>query len=376
MDEVMVECQGGSHDDGLLKSISKAMSVVVRLTREVVDSEGPDSLEITATGTKSITEPGHDAQQASTLEGPFSSQESQPESITTSQEPPDSIDRPRGPKRRALGSSPLYSRSAVSASRTTITPQTFGNGWCHCIEDAPNTASSVPEARIRALPPQNFMLRLVEEILANSYAHLLEDPTGAEPRRVFRYTFNFKTPESLLYCIRWLLGPGRGCIYRTFDIPANLFAKRLSSGRPVGCIEKDENTIGNPEEYIDNFPAEPGVPQFLCAAEIVRKLQSLNCRFLDGDAIEITVPQNHTPCPSTVFEPNTEDLFGVISPFHHQIGKRWVTMRLSTPLLLKNLRSQSVCLIKGPGFPEDLLPKMIEASVTIVNEAPLFMQPV
>lgn len=375
MDEVIVECQGGSHDDGLLKTISKAMSVVVRLTREVVDSEGPNSLEIIPAGTKSITEPVRDPQEASPPDIPLSSQESQPESTATFQQPPDSLSYARAPKRRALGPSRLCSPSPVPASRTTIPPQTFGNGWHHRREDMPNTASSAREARMRALPPQSFMLRLVEEILANSYAHLLEDPAGAEPRRVFRYTFNFRTVESLLYCIRWLLGPGRSCLYRTFDIPANLFAKRLSSGRPVGCIEKEENMICNPEDYMDDFPDEPGVPQFLNAVEVVRKLQSLNCRFMDGDSIEITVPQNHTPRPSTILEPNADDLFGVISPFHHQIGKKWVTMRLSTPLLLKNLRSQSICLIKGPGFPEDLLPKMIEASVTVVNEAPVFMQP-
>ena len=313
MDEVMVECHAGTQFDGLLKSISKAMNIVLDLTRGVVNSEDSDSLVTRPTQRKPIEVPTPSQQVARLPLQQPSPQYLEDGNVGFRQEIVGSVDR------SIAGASPpdaaldyTYFRSAATAYR--LPPPVFGNGWIHHEASMPQIPPPDQDT-IGLIRPHCFLLTLVETNLANSYETLLKDPTSAASRSIFRWSLKFQTPEALLYCIRWILGPGRKCLYRSVDIPVNEYARWLSSGRQVKILEDDadilefEKGFESPESHIPESPP----PSFLNAAEVLQKLRDLNCRWVDDYIMEITVPRKYNPLSKPAASTSGIESVGIFS---------------------------------------------------------------
>lgn len=238
-----------------------------------------------------------------------------------------------------------------------IQPQILGNGWTY-------TPVPVPCAPVRqgdhlAHVPE-FCLRLVETTVATSYTLLLADTwIKRESEGTFRWSGLYTTREGLLYCMRWMLGPGRKQLVHAVNVPANLYARYLSAGRNI-TLESDVSDIDNDEKNAHN----PTLPLLLNAADVLQKLRDLNCRFVGDDAIEITACAGQ---PSSTRQKNW-----FVERFPSRQPPRessTLTLRLSKALLISNLSYCAICLGRGPGYPMEDFARIVEASATSASES-------
>ena len=333
----------------LLNNILQTMRVFHGIALEVVPSEAGDGLGFySEEGSKSPSISSDDSIQHNTPTATTSQANNGGRSPRSSSEKVSRLtQRP---------SSPDVSRMPYQEfSSPHMQPQVLGNGWIYTPVPVLYTPMRMGD-HILNIP--EFCIRLVETTVATSYTLLLADAfINKESEGTFRWSRRYTTHEGLLYCMRWMLGPGRKLLPLAVNVPANLYARYLATGRKITFESGVSDTSNN-----DNDVEGPELPSLLNAADVFQKLMDLNCRFVDEDAIEITVRAGHSNRQQNWFL----DRFPARQPAQESST---LTLRLSKALLISNLAYCSICLGQGPGYPMEDFARIVEASATSVSES-------
>lgn len=244
---------------------------------------------------------------------------------------------------------------------------TLGNGW----PDHHPVSYTMLDERLkpRVHDASPFVRKLIHRTV-NFGFQLLNG--GAEfplelAERVFQFSLLFHSRQELLFNLRWFLGPGSQELVRLAFVPFD--------GSPTLATEDSVNTtslVPAVDAYavnatringFDNVTAAP----FVNAQEVELYLHEKGARFLDGDTIEVPLPDS-PPTIDEILQPSTLTYHGQTEQICAYENLKY---RLRTSLLIENLIYISVCLSKGPAYRRhDLDHAIFLSTMDMVSKTP------
>ncbi|KAL2858301.1 hypothetical protein BJX68DRAFT_228346 [Aspergillus pseudodeflectus] len=248
-----------------------------------------------------------------------------------------------------------------------ILDYTLGNGWPEHYPVSYTMLDERLKPRVHDASP--FVRRLIYHTI-NFGFQLLNGGTEYPlelAKRVFQFSLLFHSRQELLFNLRWFLGPGSQELVRLAFVPFE--------GSPTPATEDSVNTtslVPAVDAYavnatrINGFDNAAAAP-FVNAQEVELYLHEKGAHFLDGDTIEVPLPES-PPTTDEILQPSTFTYHGQTEQICAYDNLKY---RLRTSLLIENLIYISVCLSKGPAYRRhDLDHAIFLSTIDMVSKTP------